>query len=156
VIVLDAYALVAMLADEPAAAHVKKLLLEEECAISTLNLAEAADVLHRTRGVTTTETRNVVGMLAPGAMTLVDVDERCAWRAAALRTVHYRRRSSELSLADCVLLATAEPGRDSVATSDAPVLRAARREGLGAISLPDAGGRMVTGFSRSPGLERRP
>ena len=62
-----------------------------------------------------------------------------AW--PALRTVHYRRRSSELSLADCVLLATAEPGRDSVATSDAPVLRAARREGLGAITLPDASGR---------------
>jgi len=143
-IVLDAYALVAMLASEPAAVDVKALLREEDCAISTLNLAEAADVLQRVRGVDIGETRNVLGSLAPGVLTLVDVDERCAWRAAMLRSTHYRRRASELSLADCVLLATAKPGRDSVATSDAPVLRAARREGLGTIPLPDTQSRRPT------------
>lgn len=140
-IVLDAYALVAMLAHEPAAAEVETLLRDEECAISSLNLAEAADVLHRTRGIETTQTKRVVASLTPGVMAVVDVDEGCAWRAATLRTIHYRRRSSELSLADCVLLATAYPGRDSVATSDAPVLRAALREGLGAIPLRDTRGR---------------
>jgi predicted nucleic acid-binding protein len=141
VIVLDAYALVALLAAEPAGREVRRLLEEEQCAVSVLNLSEAADVLQRSRGIDVARTRGVVTGLAPSSLVVLDVDERCGWRAAEIRARHYRRRGTEISLADCVLLATAVPGRDSVATSDSPVARIAGTEGLDVVALPDSRGR---------------
>ncbi|MDH5333633.1 MAG: PIN domain-containing protein [Thermoleophilia bacterium] len=140
-IVLDAYAVVAILADEPAGEDVAALLEQGDCGISVLNLAEAADVLERSHGIEATATRDAVDTLVgAGALTAVDVDERRAWRAAELRTRHYRRHDSAVSLADCVLLASVRPGLDAVATPDAPVLAIARLEGLEAIPLPDSAG----------------
>lgn len=140
-IVLDAYAIIAILVDEPASDEVADLLGRGDCAVSTVNLIEAADVLARSGRVEIARTRDAVGSLAGSSLVVVDVDERCAWRAAEIRARHYRRRESEVSLADCVLLATAVPGRDSVATPDLPVINAARAEGLDVIALSDSTGR---------------
>jgi len=71
---------------------------------------------------------------------VVSVDERLAWRAAELRRRHYARRTSELSLADCVALA-AVGSADSLATADAPLARAAQAEALEVVALPDSRGR---------------
>jgi uncharacterized protein with PIN domain len=139
-IVLDAYALVALLAAEPAGSEVRALLENEQCAVSVLNLSEAADVLQRTHDVDVTATRGVVSTLTGGSLAVVEMDERCGWRAAELRARYYRRRDSEVSLADCVLLATATPGRDAVATSDPPVTRIAGMEGITVVPLPDRRG----------------
>jgi hypothetical protein len=51
----------------------------------------------------------------------------------------YRRRTAELSLADCVLFASLEED-DALATSDRPLARAARRLGHDVIALPDSPG----------------
>lgn len=139
-IVLDAYALVALLAAEPAGSEVKALLENEQCAVSALNLSEAADVLQRIHDIDVTATRGVVSTLTGGSLAVVEVDERRGWRAAELRARYYRRRDCEISLADCVLLATATPGRDAVATSDPPVTRVAGTEGIAVVPLPDRRG----------------
>ncbi len=63
-----------------------------------------------------------------------------AWRGAFLRGRHYARGSCEVSLADCLLLASAGEG-DSVATADTSVVAVARAEGIEVAALPDTSGR---------------
>lgn len=140
-IVLDAYAMIALMVDEPAGAKVAELLGRGDCAMSALNVAEAADVLQRSRGIQVSDTRSAVNTLTNGSFQILDVDEHRAWRAADVRAAHYRRRDSEISMADCVLLATARPGVDSIATPDPPVIRIAADLGITVIALPDSTGR---------------
>jgi rRNA-processing protein FCF1 len=74
------------------------------------------------------------------ALEVVDVDEVLGWRAAELRRRHYRRRVSELSLADCIALASTRDS-DTLATTDPPLARAARAESIEVLALSDAAGR---------------
>ena len=137
-ILLDAYALVALLRAERAGADVRTLLRSGDCGMTASNLAEAADVLERVHGIGIGESRPRV---EPLPLTVVDVDARLAWRAAELRARHYRRRSSEVSMADCVLVAAARPGSDAVATADRAVAVMSRAEGVHVTALPDRRGR---------------
>lgn len=139
-ILLDAYAIIAVLVDEPASDEVAALLAQGDCGVCTVNLAEAADVLARTRGLPISRTRDAVESLSAGALTILDLDSRRAWRAADVHARHYRRRASEISLADCVLIASAAPGRDTIATPDPPVIAAARADGVSALPLRDSTG----------------
>jgi PIN domain nuclease of toxin-antitoxin system len=129
---LDAYALIAFLDDEPAAADVELLLARGDAGMSAVNLAEAAQRQVRLTSVTLAELREVVSLLP---LAIVPHSERHAWRAAELRARHYDRRTSPVSLADCCLVAVATPA-DRVATADPPVLRMARAEGVGTVELP--------------------
>lgn len=140
-IILDAYAIVALMRDEPASELVADLITQGDCALSTVNLAEAADVLERSHGLETSVTRAAITTLMSAPMVMLDVDERRAWRAAEVRAGHYRRRDAEISIADCVLLASARPGEDSVATPDPPVIRIAGELGIDVVPLPDSTGR---------------
>lgn len=140
-IILDAYAIVALMADEPASESVAELIEQGDCALSAVNLAEAADVLERSHGIETSVTRSAITTLKSGSLLILDVDERRAWRAAEVRAGYYQRRGAEISLADCILLASARPGEDSVATPDPPVLRIAGELGIETIPLPDSAGR---------------
>ncbi len=142
-IVLDAYAIVALMADEPASEPVARLIDSGACALSVLNLAEAADVLERLHGIETAVTRSAMTTLMSAPIRILNVDERCAWRAAELRAAYYRRRGTEISIADCVLLASARPGMDAVATPDPPVIRIAGELGIEVVSLPDSSGRRL-------------
>jgi uncharacterized protein with PIN domain len=144
VILLDAFALVALLADEPAGQDVAEIIDCGECAVSTVSLVEAADVLERSHGIATAETRAAVTTLMDAPLRILDVDERRAWRAAEVRAGFYHRRSAEISVADCVLLATARPGVDAIATPDLPLLRIAGQLGVDVIPLPDSSGRRPT------------
>ena len=137
---LDAYALVALLLDEPAAEETESLLRSEDAAVSAVNLAEAVDVVQRVHGDSPAETRAILEPITATALRVRAVAEADAWRAAELRSRHYRRRSSELSLADCFLLAAARDG-ESIATSDPAVAAAARAEGVDVVALPDSAGR---------------
>ena len=140
-IVLDAYALIAFLGAEAAAAEVEALLRRGDCAVSAVNLAEAIDVSCRVHALELDEVRNVVQTLTLGGQLRVLVtDEGSAWRAAAIRQSYYARKTCELSLADCFLVAAATTG-DEVATSDPPVAATARAERLQVIALPDSAGR---------------
>lgn len=130
--VLDAFALIAFLDDEPAAPDVAALLARGDAAISAVNLAEAADRKLRLSSVTAPELFEVVRSLP---LAVIPLAEAHAWRAAHLRVRHYQRRESAVSLADCCLVAVATAA-DRVATADPAVLRMAEAEGIGTVELP--------------------
>ena len=140
-IVLDAYAVVALLGNEPAAAEVEALLRRERCALPALNLAEAVDIVVRVQGASIEHVRGGVDALVGGGrLELLPASPASAWMAAELRARFYDRRTRALSLADCFLLASAGSG-DEVATADPPLAEVARELDLGVIGLPDSTGR---------------
>ena len=139
-IALDAYALVAFLADEPARDEVEALL-RESCVVTIVNLAESLDVLGRVYGIGEDELRRLVDPLVGDALAVDAPPAEDAWVVASLRRRCYDRERRELSLADCFLLAAASRLGASVATADPPVASAARDESLELIALPDRSGR---------------
>jgi PIN domain nuclease of toxin-antitoxin system len=140
VILLDAYALVAAATGERAAAEVAELLRRGDCAVTATNLAELYDQLVRRVGLTAEAVDAHVQPLLADSLTVRDLDRERATRAGLLRARLYRRRTAELSLADCVLLASLENG-DIVATADPPLSRAAQSLGFNVTPLPDSRGR---------------
>ena len=139
-VILDAYALVALLADEPAAAEVEALIRERAAAISAVNLAESFDVSERALGAPGDRVRAVVEPLLAGELEVLDCTARAAWRAASLRSRYYDRRELPLSLADCFLLAAAGD-EDEITTADPAVAAVARAEGIDLVALPDGSGK---------------
>ena len=137
---LDAYALVALVADEPAASEVEDLVRAGDASVVVVNLAEAVDIAQRVHGYDHSDVRAALEpLLLAGALKAVSSGEEIAWSAAELRTRHYDKKSRALSMADCFLLAHALEGED-IATSDPPLAQVARDEGLVVIALPDSDG----------------
>jgi uncharacterized protein with PIN domain len=140
-VLLDAYALTALLAGEPAASEVEQLIADGHTCVAAPNLAEAADRLGRVHGIAVQRTRAAVESLEQSTDLHVRPAERAhAWRAAELRTTHYHRTRRPLSLGDCLLLAMTGQ-EDRLATSDPYVLRTAGEEQIGWIALRDSRGR---------------
>lgn len=138
---LDAYAVVALIADEPAAEEVEELLRAGESRVVVVNLAEAIDVSQRIHAMSLVDVRTILEPLfLTGAIATLASQREDAWRAADLRARHYHRRSRQLSLADCFLLGAAVDSGDVIATTDPPLAAAARSEGLDVIALPDSSG----------------
>lgn len=133
---LDAQALVALVLDEPAAIEVELLLRQGNVAMTAPNLAETIDVISRVEGYPEQRVRSLV---EPLGLVVVPMTEQHAWRAASLRARHYARDDSEVSLADCALVAAATPA-DVIATADRPLLRMAEAEGIATFPLPDSQG----------------
>jgi predicted nucleic acid-binding protein len=123
---LDAYALIALLAQEQAEPEVKRLLRRGDVAMPSVNLAEAIDYLERREKIAEEELRPLIEQLP---FEVLPLDEPTAWSAARLRARHYHRRRRPVSLADCVLVASSKAG-DEVATNDPAVLDMARDEGV--------------------------
>ena len=139
-VALDAYALVAFLADEPARPEVAEIL-RGSCVMSTVNLAESLDVLGRVHGIAENELRGLVDpLLAEDALRVEVPAGDDAWVVARLRTQYYDRSTRELSLADCFLLATAARLGASVATADPAIAETSLDESLELIALPDRSG----------------
>lgn len=137
---LDAYPLVAYLIDEPAAEEVRALLASGDALASSVNVAETLDVACRVYGAGEQAMRGAVELLVQSNLLAIGApDLETSERAAELRIAHYARRGRPLSLADCFLLAAAEPG-DRVATADPAVAEVARMEGIAVIALPDSSG----------------
>ena len=109
-ILLDAYALVAAATGEAAAAEVAELLRGGDCAVTTASLAELYDQLVRRVGLDPEVVDTHVRPLLDEPLALRNLDRERAARAGLLRAQLYRRRTAELSLADCVLLASLEEG----------------------------------------------
>ncbi len=138
---LDAYGLVALAADEAAAAEVEELLRTESCRVVAINLAEAVDVCIRRHGLAVDEVRDVVRPLfLAGNVELAVSGEAEAWRAADLRARHYDRRACAVSIADCLVLAHAVSTSAAVATSDPAIAAVARAEAVPVVALPDSSG----------------
>jgi predicted nucleic acid-binding protein len=126
-VLLDAFALIALLAGEPAADEVEMVLRGGEAAITAVNLAEALDVLQRVQGIPQERLQEVTAPLVGERMKLLPIDERIARDAADIRARRYHRTRAPLSLSDCILLA-ATGESDSLATADGPLIRVAEVE----------------------------
>lgn len=135
---LDAYALVAYLVGGPAQERVKSLLREGDVAVATANLVETLDIGERLYGLPASRASEKIEGLFATSLSIVNLDEHLARRAAELRVEHYHRSRSPLSLADVILLASARPG-DRIATADPDVLATAPPLGIGTIELPGQG-----------------
>lgn len=109
--------------------------------MTTLNLAEALDRLHRRYGLEEGTTWPHIEGLLDDALTLLPLGPAEARRAGSLRAIHYHRTRCPLSLADAVLLASALASGSRIASSDGPVLRVAAAEKIAIVPLPDSSGR---------------
>ena len=138
-VVLDAQPVVTFLAGEPAADEIAELLRREPV-MSVANAAEVVDVLVRLRGLAADEAQAVVLSFLDELAAPVPVSLEIALDAGAIRGAAYLRHQLDVSLADCIAIATAGPG-GSVATSDPALATVARAEGVEVIALPDSRGR---------------
>ena len=138
---IDAYGLVALVAEEPSAREVEGLLRKGDCAAVALNLAEAVDISQRIHDLSASEVRRALEPLILSGILIVAISGQAeAWLAADLRAKHYDRGTCPLSMADCFLLAHALVADDDLATSDPDLARVARAEGATVIALPDRSG----------------
>ncbi len=135
-ILLDAYAVIAFIADELAAAQVEELLREEPCVITPVNLAEVFDTLTRVRNFSEADVMDQWKALLNAGVVVFHIDEAIGLDAARLRSKYYKKNSCEISLADCMALAAARSAGARVATSDPAVVRVASLEGIGYHPLP--------------------
>jgi PIN domain nuclease of toxin-antitoxin system len=136
--VLDAYAIIAALVGEAAAADVQPLIAGG--IISAANVAEVVDVCIRVHGNHEPAVRERIGWLISGGLEVAPLDSTLAVAAGALRARHYRRRHCEVSLGDCIALALAKQRRAALATADPDLVSAARAEQVDVIGLPDSRG----------------
>ena len=134
-IILDAYAVLALLRDEPAAPQAQALVEgAEETTLTLLGIAEVLDKLVRRSGADEEQARLDLRQLRlddPPAL-----DPQLAARAGLLRARHYNRRTRALSLADCVAAETARRLGSSLATADPALLETCEAEGIAVIALP--------------------
>jgi predicted nucleic acid-binding protein len=140
-ILLDANGLISLLRGQPAEREVADLLKRGNCAIPAPCLAEVVDLMIRIYEVEPPALSERLGALIDEVLPVLGVDQRIAWRAGELHAAHYHRARAPLSLADCLLLATAESD-DEIATADAAVIATAEKLGVGAIPLLDSQGKM--------------
>lgn len=137
--VLDAYAVIAYLRGEPAAAEVADLL-RQPATLTSVNAAEVVDRMVRVAGRDADLMQADVALLRAAGLRVPDVTAGIAFAAARLRTRHYHRTRSPLSLADCIAAATSLQLRIPVATSDGPLAAAVHAEGGAVVALPDSRG----------------
>lgn len=139
-IVLDAYAVLALLKGEPAAADVEALLVGgAEARLTVLGVAEVVDHLVRLAGVDAEEAALDVAQLSladPGAL-----DADLSLRTGLLRARHYHRRHRAVSLADCLVAETARSAGAPAVSSDPHLLDMCRDEAIAVLALPDSGGK---------------
>ena len=130
---LDATAAIALLRDEPAAARVEQLLRDDRARMCTINAAETVDVLVRRYGWPAGDVIVEVEELLSTVAHSVPATLEIATKAGALRARQFRR-DQRASLADCFVLATAEPG-ERIVTGDRTLAEIARSEGFDVVAL---------------------
>jgi PIN domain nuclease of toxin-antitoxin system len=136
-VLLDAYAVIAMLRGERAAAEVAELIREGGAEIHPLNLAEVIDRMTRLAAADADEVETdvlVVGI----AVSHLDADVLID--AGRLRASHYDRNSCAVSLADCVAATHAVRASLPLATSDPHLADVVTATGGTVIALPDTSG----------------
>lgn len=141
--VLDAFAVLALLKDEPAAEPVERLVrADPTSSLTPLGTAEVLDHLVRVIGVDEDD-----AMLDLAQLTLaepVPVDAEVGARAGRLRARHYHRRDRAVSLADCVAVETAAVRGVALASADPHLLNMCTAEGIEVVALPDTSGHTWT------------
>ncbi len=139
--VLDAYAVLAYLRDEPAAEPIGELL-RAPTMLSVVNATEVIDQLVRVYSRDSDEVHADLVMLAHTGMQLSAVSAEVGMLAGRLRARHYHRERMAVGLADCVAAATALSAGRSLATADPALANLLRAEGGEIHALPDTTGRL--------------
>ena len=140
-IVLDCYAVLALLKDEPAATRVQQLVEDEKDAVLTpLGVAEVLDHLVRLAGAD--EEEAVLDLAQLGLATPTPVEVGLGVRAGLLHARHYHRKNRAVSLADCVAAETSRQLDCRLASADPHLLDMCRDERIDVIPLPDSASRI--------------
>lgn len=138
--ILDAYAVVAFLRDEPAAGEVGELLAANgDVALTALGVAEVLDRLVRLGSVEDDEA--LLDLAQLGLSEPRPLDAGAAAAVGLLRARHYHRTQCAVSLADCVVAEVARATDSPVATSDPHLLDVCHAQGIAFEVLPDSRGR---------------
>lgn len=140
--VVDSQGIVALFAGEPAAAEVEAILRGRDgiASISTITISEAMDVGVRVGGERVEAMSDRISALIAGGVEVVPVDEAVGRLAGVLRSRHWDPKRRPVSMADCIVLATAMTVGEPIATSDRPLIAAARAEGHPVVALLDSQG----------------
>ena len=136
--VLDAYAVLAFLRAEPAAAEVKALLKPRDAALTTVGVAEVLDHLIRIVGADEEDATLDVAQL--GLLDGIPVTPDLGAAAGRLRARHYHRKLRAVSMADCIAAETARSKDEALATSDPHLLDVCHAESIAHVVLPQSDG----------------
>lgn len=137
-VVLDAYAIVALLVGERAGRDVQPLI--SGGLLCAPNAAEVLDVCVRVHKNETDVVRERLRWLTSGGLDVPPLDSGLGLMAGALRARHYKKRACEVSLGDCCALALAKARGLPLATADPGLATAARAEDVKVVALPDSRG----------------
>lgn len=135
---LDAYAVIGLLAGEPVAEDIHSLIRQSRCRLTTLGVAEVIDRMARLYDADPDEI--TVDIATLGLESPTGLDLTTSVLAGRLRARHYHRTARAVSMADCVLAATAQFAAEPLATSDAHLLGLCHDEGILAVPLPGSDG----------------
>jgi PIN domain nuclease of toxin-antitoxin system len=136
-VLLDAFALLAVLRDEPAADEVLEII-DDGAGISSINAGEVLDKLRRAGSSDGEAEADLTGLGADVA----HPPDRVVLDAGLLRGRHYHHRHRPLSLVDCVAAAHAAHLSVPLATADPQLVAVVRAEGGDVRPLPDSTGRL--------------
>jgi predicted nucleic acid-binding protein len=141
--IFDASPLIAALLGEPGGFVSGRMLADHtaEHAICSVNAAEVVDRISRLGGEPAEDVIATMQLWFESGLRCIPLDWPRASRAAELRSIHYHRVRTRLSLADCGAIALAEQLGMELVTSDAPMVRVARAEGVAVQPVPDSSGR---------------
>lgn len=135
---LDAYAVIGFLADEPIADEIDRLIRHNRCRLTTLGLAEVIDRMTRLYDA---EPDDIVVDLATLSLeSPIPLDATTGVMAGRLRAQHYHSTTRAVSMADCVLAAAARAAGEPLATSDPHLLGLCHDESIPAVALPGSDG----------------
>ena len=135
-IVLDSFAVLALLKDESATEQLVES--DEDVALTALGVSEVLDHLVRLAGAE--EDEAVLDLAQLGLSSPSPVEVGVAMRSGLLRARHYHRTNRSMSLADCVAAETARSADARLASADPHLLDLCRDEGIVVIPLPDTAG----------------
>jgi predicted nucleic acid-binding protein len=144
-IVLDAYAVIAFLRDEPAADEVASLMRSDAVALTAVGLGEVVDQLTRLAGVD--EDDVFLDLAEMGLGDALAIDARAGGQAGRLRARYYHRTRCAVSMADCVAAVIAREGAMPLVTSDPHLLDLCHAEGIDAVVLSGSKGTRWTPLS---------
>lgn len=136
--VLDAYAVLAFLRDEPAADEVRLLMEAGDAVLTSMGLGEVFDYLVRPVGVD--EEEAALDLAEPRLLDACPVPASVGAAAGRLHARHYHRTRCAVSMADCIAAETARSRAEPLATSDPHLLDVCERELIDVIVLPGLDG----------------
>jgi PIN domain nuclease of toxin-antitoxin system len=145
-ILLDSYAVIALLTAERAANRVAALLHDPTgAALTVLGVTEVLD--HLIRIAAADEDDAVLDLAQLGLAPPIPVDVELATHAGLLRARAYHRTRCAVSLTDCVAVEAARRHAAALASSDPHLLNVCHTEGVDTIPLPDRSGKTWTATS---------